>query len=110
MIKRPFFFFGKPKASVVEGRVQEDLKETPLPPKVTLYLTHSDVEIESLALKTGDRVRTGQRLKLSEMNDAHVFSTATGTISDISEHTHYPDQTWLSISIDTDGKDQWEIH
>ena len=108
MIKRPFFGFGKPKYAVVEGREQEALKETPLPPKVTLFLKHPDVGSKNLALKTGDRVRTGQKLRLADENDGYVISTATGTISDISEHTGYLGQTWLTISIDADGKDQWD--
>ena len=108
MIKRPFFGFGKPKYAVVEGRDLEALKETPLPPKVTLFLKHPDVGSENLVLKTGDRVRTGQKLRLADKNDGYVISTATGTISDISEHTGYLGQTWLTISIDADEKDQWD--
>jgi electron transport complex protein RnfC len=108
MIKRPFFGFGKPKYAVVEGRDLEILKETPLPPKVTLFLKYPGVEVENLGLKTGDKVRTGQKLTLADKNDGYFISTATGTISDISEYTGYLGQKWLTISIDGDGKDQWD--
>ena len=78
-------------------------KIIPLPARVNLYckLAYDPyVKKNTLLLKAGEAVRTGQKLKLYEDQDAYVISSVTGTIADISPYTNELGQSWTSISID----------
>ena len=110
MIKRPFFGLAKPKLKypVVENHGQDPIKEMPLPRKAVFFLKHSGVRSDDLILKVGDKVRTGQKLRLAEESKGYLISTVTGIITGISEHTGYLGQTYPAISIDAAGEDQWD--
>lgn len=109
MIKKPFFSFGKPKLqySVVDGSQQDVAKEIPLPAKVTLLQRHSDDISGDIVLKVGDNVKTGQRLEPFGEGKGNMISTATGTITDISQKIGYLGQSYTAITITTVKKDQW---
>ena len=110
MIKKPFFGFGKPKLkySGTESLEQGDIKEIPLPERVTLFLKAPDINLEDVLLKTGDEVKTGQRLKLLQRGESYLTSTVTGTVADISRNIGYFGQTHISVSIDSGEKDRWD--
>ncbi|MBW2358306.1 MAG: 4Fe-4S dicluster domain-containing protein [Deltaproteobacteria bacterium] len=98
MIKRPFFGLARPslKHPVVVNREQDSVEEIPLPQKVTLFLS-PHIKIDDIILRAGDKVITGQ-----------MISTATGTITGISEYTGYLGQTCQAVSIEAAGDDQWD--
>lgn len=110
MITRPFFSLGKPnlRYPLVKSHKKETIKEIPLPDRITLFLERSQKSLDDLIFKAGDRVKTGQKVKLVEGSDDYLISTATGTIMDISEYTGYLGQIYASVSIKTDGEDQWD--
>ncbi len=110
MIKKPFFGLARPrlKYPVVAAGEQDAVTEIPLPQKVTLFLKNPDVLGHDLIIKAGDKVRTGQKLRPREGGNGYLISTATGTISGISQDTGYLGKTYTAISIDTDEKDQWD--
>ncbi len=102
MIRRPFFGFLKPKLKVLQ--VDENLQtiqDIPLPPRITLTVKNPHLHPENLALSTGNKVRTGQKIILTDHDTDYLISTATGTIAEISEVTSYLGQTFTTISIDT---------
>ena len=108
MIKKPFFGLGKPKLKYpVEDTIKLDsINEIPLPPRVTLLSENE--RSDDIDLKAGDKVKTGQKLGLSEEDGDYLISTVTGTISEISQYTGYLGKTCTSISIDTEIEDQWD--
>jgi len=108
MIKRPFFSLRSPKLKYAAAKSTEAVKEIPLPESITLLFGPPNIGSEGLILNIGDEVKTGQRLALTEKGDDYLISTATGTISDISDYTGYLGQTYTSISIKTAGEDVWD--
>ncbi len=109
MIKRPFFGLARPslKYPVVVNREQDSVEEIPLPQKVTLFLS-PHIKIDDIILRAGDKVITGQRLKLTGDGKDYLISTVTGTITGISEYTGYLGQTCQAVSIEAAGDDQWD--
>ena len=85
MVKRSFIGLKKPrlKYDPVDAR-QPELKNIPTPNKVTLLLDKPYNRRDSILFRTGDTVKTGQKLSYSDAGDAYVTSTVTGTISAIS--------------------------
>ena len=107
MIRRPFFSLGRPslKFPVVQKSSPIDI---PLPSKVTLFLKVVPADTEDLALSLGDKVKTGQKLKITENDEDYFISTVSGTICDISEYTGYLGRDYTSISIETVSNDEWD--
>ena len=110
MINKPFFGLGKPrlKYPVVETQEQDVVKELPIPERVTLFLEDHDRRTEDLSIKSGDEVRTGQKLKLMEDDNSYIISSVTGTIVSISQYKGYLGKTYAAISIDTAEEEQWD--
>jgi len=109
MIKKPFFGLGKPKLTYLRiDEIGHDIKEIPLSGKVT-FLLKSPEQGEDLIISSGDEVRTGQRLKLYAAGGACLTSTATGVITDISTQKGYSGQAFISVTIDAEEKDRWDV-
>ncbi|MBW1779948.1 MAG: 4Fe-4S dicluster domain-containing protein [Deltaproteobacteria bacterium] len=109
MIKKPFFGLGKPKLTYLRiDEIGRDIKEIPLSGKVT-FLLKSPEQGEDLIISSGDEVRTGQRLKLYAAGGACLTSTATGVITDISTQKGYSGQAFISVTIDAEETDRWDV-
>ncbi len=108
MIKRPFFAITKPKlrASRVWGLPKEVLVEIPLPKKATFLVNVPYPKVDELAVGIGDRVRTGQRIRLAEGREDYFISSVTGTVSNISPRSGYMGQTCPAVSVNVSEKDQ----
>jgi electron transport complex protein RnfC len=109
MIKRPFFGLARPslKYPALAKGEYGTIKEIPLPQKVTIFLS-PHIKIQELILKAGDKVLTGQKLKLTDDGEDYLISTVTGTVTGISEYTGYLGKTCPAVSIDAEGDDQWD--
>jgi electron transport complex protein RnfC len=59
-------------------------------------------------IRLGDKVRTGQKIRLAKNRADYVLSSVTGTVSNISPHTGYMGEGFTAISIKTNGQDQWD--
>ncbi|MFH1490732.1 MAG: 4Fe-4S dicluster domain-containing protein [Pseudomonadota bacterium] len=107
MIKRPFFGFTKPKLDcpVPSGLAQEQMREAPLPGKVTLSLPFPSTRPGALAIKKGERVKTGEKVMISEEGE-FIISTVAGTISDIKESTGYLGRVSRDLTIEVDEADE----
>jgi electron transport complex protein RnfC len=110
MIKRPFFSFGKPKLKypVNDTEEQDVIRVTPIPDRVTFFLEDPYERNEGLLIKPGDKIRTGQKLKLTEDDKGYVISLVTGTIAGISQYKGYLGKTYAAIAIDTADEEQWD--
>lgn len=109
MFKKPFFGLCKPRLRyATTGESEKDgIKEIPLPEKVTLLVEQSLSFIhDDLIVKSGDRIKTGQKIHTSKDGKGFIISTVTGSIDSISGFTGYLGKKYLSISIATDKEDQ----
>lgn len=109
MPRKPFFALGKLKMKyhIVGRRERETIEEVPVPPRITLFLKKAVSRRGGLLIRVGDRVRTGQRL-FSMEDGGYLFSTVTGTVAAVSEHTGYFGQTYPAVSIEPVEEDQWD--
>jgi electron transport complex protein RnfC len=110
MIKRPFFSLGKPepKYPVSDTQEQDVIRVIPIPEGVTFFLEDPHEGNEDLLIKPGDKIKTGQKLKLTEDDKDYVISSVTGTIAGISQYKGYLGKTYAAISIDTTDEEQWD--
>ncbi len=108
MIKRPFFAITKPKlrASRVWGLPKEVLAEIPLPKKATFLVKGPYPKVDALRVGIGDRVRTGQKIRLAKDREDYFISSVTGTVSNISPRSGYMGQTGTAVSVNVAEKDQ----
>jgi electron transport complex protein RnfC len=108
MIKRPFFAITKPKlrASRVWGLPKEVLVEIPLPYKATFLVRGPYPKVDALRVGIGDRVRTGQKIRLAKDREDYFISSVTGTVSNISPRSGYMGQTGMAVSVNVSEKDQ----
>ena len=110
MIKRPFFTIAKPKlrCSRIWALPKETLVEIPLPKKVTLLVKGPFPRVGELMIRVGDRVRTGQKIRLAADRADYFISSVTGAVSNLSPHTGYLGTTFTSIHINADDQDHWD--
>jgi electron transport complex protein RnfC len=110
MIKRPFFSLGKPelKYPVVDTQEQDVIRVIPIPDRVTFFLKGAYEGNKGLLLRPGDRIKTGQKLKLREDGPCYFISSVTGTIAGISEYKGYLGKPYTAISVNAVSEDQWD--
>ncbi|MFH1122264.1 MAG: 4Fe-4S dicluster domain-containing protein [Pseudomonadota bacterium] len=111
MIKNPLFALVKPKLKypVLGAGGKDAIAEIPLPSQVTLHVKALHSDNGSLLIKTGDSVRTGQRLTLAAEGKDYIISPVTGTVAAISRHPGYMGQVYGAISIDVAEKQIWDV-
>lgn len=109
MIKRAFFCLAAPKLQypVLRDGEKDGIREIPLPSKATLLLEPPSAETGAILPKSGDRVQTGQSLRLAIRSQGHWVSTVTGSIGAITEHTGSMGKTCSAMSIAVE-EDEWD--
>ena len=101
MIKRSFVGIARPRIEYeMLNALAPGPQSIPTPKKVTLLSSGSFDQKDSLTLKIGDTVITGQKLSPLADSDAYVISTVTGTISSISPYSGDFGRLYTAISID----------
>jgi electron transport complex protein RnfC len=110
MIKRPFFAITKPKlrGSRVWGLPKEVLVEIPLPKKATFVVKGPFPKVDELMIGIGDRVRTGQKVRLATDRGDYFISSVTGTVSNISARSGYMGRACTAVSVNVAEKDQMD--
>jgi len=108
MTKRPFFAITKPKlrGSRVWGLPKEVLVEIPMPKKATFVVKGPFPKVDELMIGIGDRVRTGQKVRLATDRGDYFISSVTGTISNIFPRSGYMGQACTAVSVNVAEKDQ----
>lgn len=106
MIKKSFVGLAVPRLEYesIESTPAEPEK-IPVPKKVTLFFKES-YRKEGLLLKTGDQVKTCQKLSLYEKSASYVISSVTGTVASISPYTGDFGQSYTAISIDVADQEE----
>lgn len=109
MIKRPFFCLARPRMEypVLLSADQDAVQEISLPAKATLLLEEPPAEMGTLLPRAGDRIQTGQRIKLTAQAEEHWISTVTGNIRAVSGHTGYLGKSCHALSVEVE-EDQWD--
>ncbi|MGA8179206.1 MAG: 4Fe-4S dicluster domain-containing protein [Desulfobacterales bacterium] len=104
MIKRSFIGLIKPRMMYQAIELTSpEAEKMPVPKQVTLLLNEpydSFGRKQSVQLKKGDPVKTGQKLAPYEDSDAYVVSSVTGTISALSAFIGDFGRSYTAISID----------
>lgn len=101
MIKRSFLGYALPQL-----QYDTDVKSLPVPKlipptsSVTLLLPLPPAQNGNLNLKAGDRVKTGQKIALTDHPGAYTISSVTGTISAVSPFPGDFGQRFLGITVD----------
>ncbi len=110
MIKRPFFGFTGPKLTYADIALfgQAEVRDIPLPKKVTLFVYDDHVQLEDLGLRQGREVHTGETIPFSGGRKGHLMTTAAGTVDAVFENSTYTDYRSICVSLDVDERDQWD--
>lgn len=108
MIKRPFFAIAKPKLRIsrVWGLPREVLVEIPLPKKATFLVKGPFPKVDQLMIRIGDRVRTGQKIRLAKDREDYFISSVTGTVSSLSPRSGYMGQAYTAVSVNVADAEQ----
>ena len=108
MIKRPFFGCGKPKLAYagIEGLEQGDIKDIPVSKRAVLFVEAPPSAINDVSFQAGDKIKTGQNLRVSPFSKATFTSTVTGAISNVAKKKGYLGKPLLSVSIDVTEADE----
>jgi len=102
MVKKPLFGRSRPgfRSRGVLDYGRGAVEEIPVPDRLTLYLRQAAGAQGESTLRVGDRVRKGQRLKLTDESEEYLISTVTGTISNVTVMSGYLGQEHVALSIE----------
>jgi len=108
MIKKRLSGLAKPGIEYIplQGRLLDPV-DIKTPPQITLLIKDSTANKNSVLLKKGDTVKTGQKLSLHEESEAYVISTVTGTITGLAPYTG--DFGWSGTAISIEVADMEEF-
>ncbi|MDZ7699834.1 MAG: hypothetical protein U5R49_23890 [Deltaproteobacteria bacterium] len=110
MIKRPFFGFTRPKLTYADIALfaQTEVRDIPLPKKVTLLLHDNRIHPGDLGLRQDTEVKTGAAVPFSGGKKGNLTTTATGTVDAVFEDSTYTDHRSICVTIDVDEPDRWD--
>ena len=108
MIKRPFLAITKPKlrCSGIPALSQGSAVEIPLPEKATFVVKSPLPRLDQMRIRIGDRLRTGQKVRLSGDRSDSFISSVTGTVSTVAARTGHLGRVCTAVSVEVAEKDQ----
>ncbi|MEE4355528.1 MAG: 4Fe-4S dicluster domain-containing protein [Desulfococcaceae bacterium] len=107
MLKKSFFGCNQPRFEyTVAGNIPPEPVHIPLPEKVTLHFRGALCG-EAL-VKTGDKVKTGQKLLLCEGGSDYVISSVTGTVSSVTPVTGDFGAAFTAVTIRCDAEETFD--
>ena len=111
MIKQPFIAMKKPgfEYTIIAGIAKSPVIDIALPEKMTLMAKLPFDPEKPLSVKTGDPVKTGQRILLSQEEGHELVSTVTGTIAAVSSYRGSEGQNFTAVTIETDPEDDYDL-
>ena len=99
MIKRSFFGIKQPVLEyTILGGAAHDVKTIPLPETVQLFSDNVHVSLDSVKVKPGDAVKTGQILPITDTDS--IVSTVTGTVKGVTTYVGDFGREFSSVTID----------
>ncbi|MDM8524177.1 electron transport complex protein RnfC [Desulfococcaceae bacterium HSG8] len=105
MIKRSFFGLAKPRFEyeTTDGVPGEPEKISA--PGKAMFLFKGERKDAAL-LKTGDKIKTGQKIVLYEDSDTYVISSVTGTVSSVSPYVGDFNAPYIAVSVSVDDAEE----
>lgn len=108
MVKRSFFGLTKPRfeyESVIN--LPDAPEKISVPKTATFFFKRPYDRKDSVSLKTGDKVKTGQKLLIcKEDTDTYVISSVTGTVSAVSPYIGDFNEPYTAVSVQTDAQEE----
>ncbi len=105
MIKRSFFGIKKPVLEYnILGSAVSEVKTIPLPETVQLFSDNAYDSLTSVILKSGDSVKTGQKLAITRTDS--IVSTVTGTVKNVTTYTGDFGKKYSAITIDVSDTEE----
>jgi len=109
MVKKSFFGIAKPKLEYLVMGIGDKghVVDVPLPARAFLRMEGSFNSANELRLRLEEKVRTGQKLRLTSKSPNTLISPVTGTIKAISPEVGPAGEASTSIAIDV-SNDEWD--
>lgn len=108
MLKKSFFGLNQPRFEyAVVGNVPPEPERIPVPEKVTLHF-RGLLNGKKPLVKTGDKVKTGQKILLCEGSSDYVISSVSGTVSSLVPGTGDFGASYTAITIRTDAEEDFD--
>jgi len=101
MIKKSFVGLAVPRLEYesIES-TPADTEKIPVPKKVTYLFKGEYDRKDGLLMKTGDKVKTCQKLTLFKKSDSYIISSVTGTVASIYPYKGDFGQSFTAVSVD----------
>ena len=104
MIKRSFFGLVKPRLQYeIIGEAQAEPVSIKASKQIRLYLDQPLENTGDALIKTGDQVKSGQKIALSDKAADYLLSSKSGRVSKISSFAGIMGKKFTSVTIDVDG-------
>jgi Na+-translocating ferredoxin:NAD+ oxidoreductase subunit C len=109
MLKRSFINLASPRLDYRPFAAIPNEPE-PVVPRQTVTLFHRGLyeQTGSVSIKTGDAVKTGQKLSLFADSDAYIISPVTGTVTDIAPHAGDFGESFAAVTIDIAPEEEFD--
>ncbi len=108
MLKRSFFGMAKPRFEYESIDSPLSPEKIPLPKKATIYFKRPYDRRDTLLLKIGDAVKTGQKLLIYEDSDVYAISPVTGTVAGIAPFIGDFGESYTALTIDVSETDTFD--
>jgi len=110
MLKRSFLSLTKPrlKSPVLWTEASTAPLEMPTPQTGTFFFPQQGPLKDTLGLRPGDTIKTGQKLSSVLDDKRFLVSPLTGAIRAIDEYTGYMGQKSTSFTVDIKPEDEWD--
>jgi electron transport complex protein RnfC len=109
MLKKSFFGLTRPRIEYeMLPAILPEPEKIKASKQVTLYHLRTGNKNVPALFRTGDKVKTGQKLSLFSDNPAYVISSVTGTISSISPYSGDFGRTYTAITINIDENEVFD--
>ncbi len=100
MLKQSFFGLSKPKFEYETlGDSPSAPEEIPAPTMATLFIRERYERTDSPLVKSGDKVKTGQKLQIYGDSDAYAISSVTGTVASVSPWAGDFGQEYTAVTV-----------
>lgn len=109
MLSKPFFGYAKPRFQYeILSAALPQPKAIAMPAVMTVMLPREMGPQPSPTLKTGTRVKTGQRLTWDDQPAPAAMATVTGTIKSVTPHLGDYGRKYTAIAIAPEPQDEWD--
>lgn len=107
MLKQSFFGLSKPKFEYETlGEAPSAPEKMPAPETATLFIRERYERTDSVLVKSGDKVKTGQKLQLYGDSGAYAISPVTGTVTSVAPWDGDFGQEYTAVTVNVAGTEE----